>query len=761
MRGATARFKRDANGPFGGFAGHLHSRYVGPKRCEDCENVLVQDGRLKKRFGIQVLSAGDTNKVIADSRVEGIYGDMTYPIEGATADYDDVTDLIVAKTSKISGSYANGEVYLRHAGSDGFLAASPQVDWVNGKIPNFVPIGSRSKDIDTGPEPDDVMGSQVQLYMVDGSDRATRVPLDISRRAYKVGITAPEYNQTGGAGYVFMGIDDVATQGGQVGFPPGTYEVRITLCDRSRISDADETGAPGLESNPNTNIMSNTHAAGNKVLAITIDLDQLVSGEFFTHFRVYWRSVDDNETDWLYGGMYNKSAEWEIGDEVDSFVSDPDFNFPGSEGYIEIQNVARATGTGAYDYAPTRNHVPEKMRYMATFRGRSYWARDDLPQVFYSDVVGPQTGGHYEHLSTEFLDPFDAPVSLLARYQDSLIIGTSNGIHRMTGLLSSHTNQTIAANAIIPMSSHAIEQITDDLGPVYQGTGHHVIADGIFYYISREGLMAFNGNVAVNVSKAIRPYLPVMTEINEMNTAMLAHDPVRNIIYMMTRVRASDGVGGYGKYSGDLGSTTGQVESTIWCYHYRAKDSETGLGEWTRFTSIGVTSAANGNDQRYTAIGMRRFGAANTAEHQTRLAVGMRVNDTGDGRFDDCSVFSEGLPTAFSDNQTDEALTADKAVSALWKSGQWDVGLFDMRKALIALTVDVLEDAAKTGDTLTVSYALDGGSLKSRAFAGTKSLCEVGVGSSARYIATQVAWSSTYDEELFGYSVDVAAMGQH
>jgi hypothetical protein len=414
----------------------------------------------------------------------------------------------------------------------------------------------------------------------------------------------------------------------------------------------------------------------------------------------------------------------------------------------ENSHVLQASGNGAFDYMPTRNHVPENMRYFALWSGRGFWARDYEPLVYHTDVWNPLAGGHPECLSGDFLPAVDSPVTLLAEYGDALIIGTDGGVYAVAGVISSYTNTAAARLEELPPHSAVITRTPGELGPVSKGTGSYVVADGILYFITRHGLARYEGPEVRPqlVGLAVQSLLPSSTTVSPLSNSMLAHDPVKHIIYMLVR-ELKAAAEADARYSGDTAGTTGQVESYIYAYSYRERDPRTGFGQWTLLGDIGVTANSGGNDRRYSAIGMRHpIGAA------PRLLVGVRCQQAAPLDVNDADVYSED-PDSSADNGCEASPAASATVPWSWESGNWDLGMPERKKNIHHLTAKI-KDNSGSAATLNVAESLDGATYQSASHKEDKTRVEKSIGGLAEQISVKFSGDSILDTEVFGYAID-------
>lgn len=697
-------------GPLGGLAAHLNARQVGPLRCQDCENVIIRPGRLKKRPGIVKLddteSPDDVLDVVTAARAEGVFGTITNPASGSPV------ELIVTKVSLVAGAYTTGKLRFWFDDNVGFQVQSNTEDplGLNGNVPTFQKVGIRGAD------------ELANIYMLDGSDRAHRIPAHTSRTVYRAGLPPPTN----------MLLLDVVGGGTWTAVK---HEFKIAICDRDQTQPDDPLNPPGLLSL--ATVESGLTTPDNN---FSIDFDAPDKAvEPWTHLAVYVRSADVNPDQFLFLGYWNLDGKDRADDKG---VIGAGSN--GREWRITLGGTAgqQATGTGTYDFPPTRNNVPEKMRYFAIFNGRGFWARDNESFVWYSDPVSALTGGHYEALSYEFLQPLSTTITLLAAFRDQLVIGTSAGLHVLTGIISSHTNASAAREETLPPFSAQFEPVQGDIGPVAKGTGSFVVADNHLYFISKNGLERYDGQSVQDINLAIRSLLPTSDTTNTMATATLAHDPVKHIIYMLIREDVSGG-----KYLGDDAATTGQLDSTTWCYHYREVDRDTGYGQWTRITTIGSTTEALGNNQRYGAVGMRQ-----PLGSESRLLVGMRAfNGDSPDIADDATVYEESA-SGFADDDL-------KGVSGVnvvwsWQSGRWNAGLNERRKRFHHLTTPIRKGSNSSG-TFVVDYEIDGSASRVGTCPENQDRIESPLGAYGDDLSVKFSGASTEESEILSYAIDM------
>jgi len=706
-------------GPLGGLVTHVDAHAVPITSAQDCENVVLMERSIRARNGLRRLESA----TIADCRIEGLWGGLTAPASGAAA------EIIVIKTSAMSGDYVNGALYFSFAVSGAYQAQAGTAITINGNVPTFVQHGQRDANAES------------QVYMLDGSARAHRIPLSTGKAAYPVGLTAPTISAST---FITSGLTHPTF---------GDNEYRVTLVNRANRPADDESGRPGLESSASPIKTQNVSAASEAQLTVST-VDPAI--EPWTHIRVYRKGP--SQAHHLFIGEWarpiNPSGLQESGDGLLLWLSDTSYKLdeagPFEDGPAGGEFLAQPNGNDPWDFAPTRNGVPANMRYLAFWGARSFWGRPNEPGVFYSDVFDSQSGGHFEAISGEKLPILDAPTTLLAVMGEGLIIGTTIGLHAILGTLVSHDNNSAAQGLKLPVISPTIRRFPGATPPVAQGTGSYVIAAGNLYYISAYGLERFNGQISENVSDGIEGLLGTSNNLSVLQTATLAHDSIERRIYMLVRTPVSGG-----KYTEDIAGTTGQLESVIYVYHYARPNPETGRGDWTKIERVGVCSESSAHDQRYSAIGVRQTGAA-----RPLLMVGMRIYDATDTRFDDAQVYTESLTEA-RDEKAIETSPTNVTVPWSWKSGSWDFGYPDIQKQVHHVVAKTKAITGGTAENYTVAAHLDADPTPTQDdFAETLDRADLSVGAFVDSIAVELSGDSGANgtpSETLGFTVEAEA----
>lgn len=699
-------------GPLLGLATHLDARRIGPTRAQDCREVTLIDGRLKKRFGIVGLLA--TPPLMTAQRVEGIYGLIKNKSGEAPS------EIMVVKTTTTASSYASGKIRF-YLGST-FDAPDNTEDTLSGNVPLMMEVGSLGSDYGSA------------LFILDGSARGHKVPANGNKNVYRIGLSAP-------TSFTVEAFTAIGT-----GYTVGTFEWRVSLSDRDQVP-TNNTRSPGLESNATDELELQT-IPDRGVRLEFVAPDPTV--EYWTHANIYRRETTAgvNETNWLYVGRFARgtpaTGEGQLTDQGGGtwradIDDDPDFGTP-------------ATGTGFYDHAPTRNNVPTNMDYFVAYRGIGLYARNDEPLVYLTDNLSQ--GGHLESINNEFLPPFDGPISLLAYYRGSVMISTTNGLYRMTGVPSQLSNYAVALGLSAAGSVPQIERLDGTLGAVHRGVGQSIVAGGSLYYVTQGGLVRFDGQSTVLVSKAIEGLLNDGTATTTYSESTLSHDSIKGIIYWLIRepVAFTD-------------AATGHFSGTIWCYHYRFVDPMTGFGSWTRFQGIGGGVVETGGINSYqagdraTAIATRNVPGA-----LPKLLVGLRIWDGNVANaVDDGSVYVES-DTLYVDTANKYNPITTAIILWSWQSGFWNAGIMFKQKLFYAITA-MIKKISGAGNELGISHSVDGSTLVSQDYSPDQLNVDHDVGIQGEELSVKFSnaiggGANTSEFELFGYTIDAEPVGQ-
>lgn len=796
--GTVTRINRSVGVPFHGLVSHLSPEQIGPNHCTACANVLLLHGRIRSRPAF--VQAGEP---LYPGRIESM---DSFVLRDST---DDVYHAqIITKISRhddigtpnLYGTYV--VVIENPAGSfsqytpfDAF--ANPTK--INGKSATFfaAAIGQYATIERPTASGDDVLKHEKRVYILDGSD-------SVWVTCGHQGSLAPAFWRAGLPAPTNATKEGTTTAAGK-NLPAGTYEFYVSICNKYMVPlIALGSNSPGLEGNA-FQLISNVVLGSDSVPLLKVHIPK-AKEEVWNYIRIYGREVNTQA---------NAILLYEI-DKTAASVTEVD---QGSGTYsYEITAATHmayksTTGDGVYDYPPTRNLRPEKFDFMAVYRSRAFYASRTSEFVYYSDIVSPIFGGHYEAISGEYLEPLDGPCGLLAPFPDQLVIGTSKALYIHTGALASHNNATAHTGADIQAGSDQMDRIAVDRGPIDGGTGSYVIADGALYYISAEGLEVYDGNNSVNLCEPIRTELEaaIGTDAAALKTAQLAHDSSRNIIYFLIRPNVTydevnDSIQGDPSPSGYPDAAFLEATynaSTIFCYHYRNRDSLTAIGAWTKYdtlgdgdlitegatdprTLIGVTSDYS-RRRRYSAIAMHRSSESSRA----RLIVaarGMTVYDNGTvepvppvnpgksyGHFHTdatlwwISYLTPRILIEDEDSSLDEITPFDLGnddpleYKIIWSytSGLWDAGLIEREKKFHFLTVNTLANALGLSE-FTVGISVDGSTPRSRTYKLSRNKIKFPIGAFGDRL--QIVFLSTGASapmEVLGIGVDVTPVGHY
>lgn len=636
---SVRRVSKPYGSPFLGLSVHNDPRLIGPMRCVDCENVILSHGTIRKRYGFDIL--GDTG--LADLLVEALTSYSYIHIPHNTQDsVRGIGHLALSKSPQA------GPLHFLYELRDGiweFLLTIPTSSDLR-EIPGFEQVAQTAKSTGSSSGHDSV------IYILDGTSRFS----DTTPMIKKSGGPFLEGNQelatTSRIG-IAAPINVVRTGG-----LTRNYTFAISLSDRTQAPVDTPAVDPGQESNANFLIANATTGT-----ELTIQFDAIEQYRW-THARIYALDVDAAETEYKFWASFSRGG---LGDtsEADNLVQVDPNTWKIVVSASTMDDISRNDGKGAYSQAPTRNHPPRNMRYFAAFHGRGFWAARGQRFVSYSDPVGPNSGGHYESLSFDFLPPADGPVTMLANFYDQLVIGTPRGLTILVGAISSHTNGSIARGEPLPRFSANIEPLSGaSIGPVLNGTGSHVLADGRLYFISENGLERYDGKFVVNVSQAIRDRedAPLGDTLVE---AELVHDIPENIIYLF------------------IPASTGQA-ARMFCYHYRILDPDTGVGAWTRWRS--------------------------KVADQDMIAIGNDINDPGDPGHVIVATNNPGPPVGSLIRVQRAASSSDTLFPTLfrpipwfWKTGRINFGISERRKQFFFTTIDI----ERNEGVMRVGHAFD------------------------------------------------------
>lgn len=762
----TARIPRFSGIPLGGLVAHLDPLTTGAQRAVTADNVVIIEDRVINRWGFARSPIIGLPQVYADSVINGLYSwisakEFDDAEESITAAINRVT-LMVLWNGKNATDDISGSLQIRQIGdvsaglADQAFFENPTNGALNnlsGVRPNFVTVGQRSQKMDGFADEH----TQV-TFIMDKSRRPIKVP-SAGGHAWPAGLRPPLRVQQ-------QPISGTMEQG-QRGY-------RITLCNRLLAEAEPLNNNPGLESNrfdqtllglPQSAEIDGpiTFSGGIRIYfqapgaigSIGSD-DEFDGRQLWTHLRVYERVFSEDQTDYRLIKQFARAPEFQTLND-DGLLSE-NVLYNGLTWWAAdiTQPIERFDGNGPWDFAPERNEAPLNMRYFAQYAGRGWWARDNDSRVFYSDETDAISGGHIEALSGEAIEAFDGPITMLAEFAETLVIGTDRRPWVMTGQLSSFTNASFARNERIQARVPQIEPVQAEAGPVLEGTGSYVIADSRLYYISREGLMRYDGVNVVNVSLGIRDIMTPTdaeagTTVNDqdrfkaLQLASLTHDQQRQLIYMI--VPTPIDVDGH---------DTQQFHTTVFVYHYRRIDASQpgGVGHWTRLTKI---TDGNSGGRRYTAIGIeeRRF-------DDPRLLVGIRTDFNGTtDQFDNAALVRQ---RGDDDDRFDvgDTMTGGSPVAWTYETGQWDAGVAELLKKYTYLTTIIKfdpTDAIGLQQMIVVDDVVLNPSGKQ--LLPQDRFPKMIVGAIGEYIAFRFASTTGIRPiRLFGYTIDAQLAGQ-
>lgn len=761
---------------FGGISTFDHARTVPPNRAIRAENVTIENGEIRKRIGFKAWD--DDWDPYGFGQIEGLFGLLAQQESTGTMRsygvvkhlahplYDDSLVQFWLWQSQTAGWELPSNTAIINDFSIGTLMTT--------RTALITKTGQSGMKVELSGDAADVSPIYDAIALItDGARYAYKTPVT-DAVLYRCGMPAPT---------TFTQSVTVAGLGDK--HPSGTYQFCVTVCNlalQEHGKYADSTGIvrpawwtvnsangedPGLESNPvpvplvtTTDLVVDVATDYVKLVFTAVDREL----HPWTSIRVYRRRTDSGAEESTFRHVAT-FAHPELGSRWGIFTPNPVTKI-GDVYTVTINgdaiNTTPAT-TGTWAFPPLRNYVPERMDYFARSGSRGYWGRSGEFTAYYSDASGPLSGGHIEAISRETIGTFDGPLSGIFAFFQQVIFGTPTGLNVLTGNFPSQSNVGVWTNAKLNPGGFRFEPQAVDDGPVLNGTGSHVIADNTLYYISQNGMVAYNGRVAINVSTDIQADLTSFSAtVDIMSKAQLAHDPVRHIIYMLVRKPQL-------YPDEDVSSVDSQyVKSRIFCYHYRNKNPETGLGEWTQFDQIGPgalnTAGSPVNTtrrDRYSAIAMRHF-----TDRPPHLAIGHRApsQEGTPGTYMSYrdAVVMEQIDGEFKDthNGPDNGAEGTDGVSGRWEGGRSDWGLPDRLKDFWKITVKVASTSS-AGDNLSVGFQVDGSADQLSAFnPNTFPTYEIPVGWAGTELALVFAWTDSSDDiNILAATINQEALG--
>ena len=719
------RISRLFGSPFRGIAEHIHPKLLRPNYAEHLDQVYLQGGAVAPRKAFKDITTTEAH--FATHTCIGLHGFLQRDPAASSTPVIRSIDLAFMKHN----STGVVKLHVHNADDDATQFATMRTfgtsDASNGTHVNFFDVGITGREVTNK----NIPAYTAMIYMLDGDTRMLKTSgnqLSSTYFLWPIGIKAP----------TTVSFAEVNTGGS---FQAGdSYAFAVSLCNRFVAPDTASLHDPGQEGNAtfepalpaasgtDQTYQTFTSGSANKAeLTITVPNGNTVAGaedDFWTHARLYRRKSE--ETTWKFVGNFNRHADYaETGDlatltDLGSFQYKlTDLGPGGSDDY------SVALSTGAYDYAPTRNNVPGGMHYFAAYRGRGFWASKYKRFVYYSDPVGALTGGNYEAISNEFLPPFKGTVSMLAAFQDSLVIGTPNTISPMRGNLSSHTNASVARTESIGVFFPDLDEFRVDFGPVENGTGSNVVADDLLYFVSARGMSVWTGSKVIDVSKALRAETGFTLSSTYMSSAMLAHDPEQHIVFFLVKDSSWSGA------------------STVYCYHYRNIDPETRVGAWTAWGSSAFHKAGSSDS------GIDQIAISKTTAGRQSLMMN-RLHST------DSKVIVQRLETSTGNDDLG-------GFTWSWKSGRMDLGIPDRRKHFHYVTLQI-----KPIDTqLDVITYIDGAGAITASYSNLETdsvvSLKVPVGRAGYDLTLELQQTTTanVDFQLLGYEIDATVLDHH
>jgi len=790
-QGDVVRITKGVRVPFGGINSHDDPRSVPIYAALQAQNVILLYGRIKVREGFKAWN-GDWQQVFTPyngGQIEGLFSWLARDFNESTIAFRSFGVLKLA----IDPAYTLGafRVWNRDFATPDFGWNVPINDKTDSEIlttdvVNFQKVGQAAKLLAGNNMPE----YDTTVFMLDRSARAHKTngvgtTADVATpgtssaaRVVRVGLSKPSVVQSTWA---------TASNGAGNNHPQGTYEYVVSVANEA-LNPNEEYGVigsdPGLESNSVPTAVPYFDGASGVQIGVGVS-EKLTFNitcpdyelEPWTCIRLYRRRVSGvEETTFRHVHTVGRTGLSGYTFTVDTEVSGLHTFDVGSSA-----TDASMAAAGPFAFAPLRNSPPQFMSHFAKFSGRGWYARSYENKLYYSDIEDTLSGGNIESISNEFIGPFNGPITMLAQYFNSLLIGTPTSLSVLTGTYRSKTNQDVWTGNTIQNTGYTLDEMEIDRGPVLYGVGNTVEADQILYFVSREGLEAYNGRVAISVSRPVFEDLKTFATdsggtIQEiMRKSQLAHDPVRNIIYMLVRrdIQYTDEV--ISSTSPFDGTDATYVKSRIYCYHYRESDPENNqLGRWTVFDQIGpgaldktLTAVNDDRRDRYSSIAMRSY-----ESQPPNLCLGHRAPTTeGDDTPGDPvdydylsyrhAVVMEQDQATFADSHFDGkggGITDGR--SYRWQSGKETFGMLDLFKRFWFLKAQVASSSASE-TSLDVGFSVDDGTETFVSInPATLVNPEIQIGWTGRQLSVIFRGEDSSDDtEITGFAVDMEPIG--
>jgi hypothetical protein len=680
-------------GPFRGLAGHVPAEQVSAIRMEDANNCWIERGAIVKRLGFSNLESASSDDweivslnfhgarrwctLVSPERyqwVEMLIGKV-YEYSGTPKEVTAAKIVLFARQI-LTPSYAwrlwFGITHnvTKYTYSD--MTADGAWDHLN-ILPYTV------SDLD---------GHKVNgALLLDGGEytRKLIIPNDAVPSVERAGLPACD-----------SGEATMTTGQSPLNYPLGTFEFAITFCNRAEVESLDPAQPPGIESN--YYVLGEVTPDGTSAeVLLRFDYPTDSTVQTITHVRVYRRDVAAGASWWRAVGYFATSATYqEDGDGLTEGTGsggfDDELHMPGprkgdSSDYLYD---LEAGGQGPWDWAPSRNYVPQRFNYGVLHDNRGFFAGRDRPDIWFTDPINPMNGGHLEHITPDPLRAPMGPITLLASWHDVLVVGTPDTVYIVRGTLVSLTNAGIARGEIVADPGIIFDETDATIGAVRNGTGSYVVANDKLWFITCEGLAYFDGRQVIVVGRPVRDLMMpdeddftpdpdrhyTQDEEIPFSRSCLAHDRERHLIVM--------NVHQYGDWTGVAGAWT--CRGSLWCYSYLDADPEPNRdaldgsyrGSWTPFRSIG--GAMDDYYSRFiTALTIVRRG------HESRrseVVVGIVRWNTTSSKYESAGYWGEVHGMMI--DRKNVSGTEYCGVDFLARMGPWDDGLPDRKKKLLS-----------------------------------------------------------------------------
>lgn len=264
-------------------------------------------------------------------------------------------------------------------------------------------------------------------------------------------------------------------------------------------------------------------------------------------------------------GVDEVVEEW-VGEQLRYFLT------LGANHYSSTLSVS-----GEGPFMPVRNGLPPSSNTACMYQGMMVYASidpDTRGAIFWSEEGQP------EHVAADdfygFPDQGRELTRALVIYQGRLIAFKESAIYVITGVLPRRTNRQ-ATLGEVSLGSYQVFKAVDDIGCSNIYGGNCVVeCDGLLYFVGLDGIYAFNGIRALNVSQPVRSSILVLDE-DVRRRGELVNDARHGLLWVFYP-HGAEGSGG-----------------TFFCFDYRQAGDDPLKGSWTAhfvYNGINAVTAA-------------------------------------------------------------------------------------------------------------------------------------------------------------------------